>query len=67
MRPIRDAFFAVSGFPSLEVYINYAFGDEGPDVWFGSQNLPRLVQLKQIWDPKGLFGQGNPVPLELED
>lgn len=45
--PQRNAFQAKSGFPSLEVYFNYGHGDEGPAVWFGKTNLPRLVALKQ--------------------
>jgi fumiquinazoline A oxidase len=62
--PQRNAFQAKSGFPSLEVYLNYGHGDEGPAVWFGKTNLPRLVTLKQRWDPKGHFGAGNPIPLK---
>jgi hypothetical protein len=59
----RDEFQATSGFDSLHVYINYGFGDEGPAVWFGAQNLPRLSALKKKWDPLNQFGAGNPVPL----
>lgn len=54
---------ATSGFDSLQVYINYGFGDEGPEVWYGADNLPRLSALKRKWDPLNQFGPGNPVPL----
>ena len=63
-RPLREQLVATSGFGKLQTYINYAFGDEGPAVWYGEQNLPRLIKLKQRWDPLGKFGAGNPVPLE---
>lgn len=61
-QPARAGLVAVSGFPTEEVYINYAHGNEGPDVWFGAQNLPRLSALKREWDPNNYFGKGNPVP-----
>jgi len=63
--PQRDAFQAKSGFPSLEVYLNYGHGDEGPAVWFGAANLPKLIALKKLWDPKNRFGAANPIPLTL--
>jgi fumiquinazoline A oxidase len=66
MSSTRQKFQAASGFPNLQVYINYDHGDEGPEVWYGEQNLPRLVALKREWDPYNLFGAGNPVPLWLQ-
>lgn len=65
MLDTREKFQATSGFPSLQVYINYDHGDEGPAAWWGQSNLPKLIELKQKWDPKGLFGKGNPVPTTL--
>lgn len=62
-KPARSDLLAVSGFPTPHVYINYAFGDEGPEVWYGKANLPRLVALKKRWDPKNKFGAGNPIYL----
>ncbi|KAL8990177.1 MAG: hypothetical protein Q9169_008190 [Polycauliona sp. 2 TL-2023] len=64
--PLRDELVATSGFKNLTTYINYAFGDEGPEVWYGKQNLPRLVRLKNRWDPSNRFGAGNPIPLSLD-
>jgi hypothetical protein len=61
-KKLRDQLVQTSGFDSLITYINYAHGDEGPEVWYGKDNLPRLVQLKKKWDPEGNFGAGNPVP-----
>jgi hypothetical protein len=63
--PLRAQIAATSGFGKLETYINYAIGDEGPEVWYGKENLPRLVRLKNKWDPRNQFGPGNPVPLSL--
>jgi hypothetical protein len=65
LQPVRRNFQAVSGFPSLQVYINYGYGDEGAASWYGAQNLPRLVALKKQYDPKNQFGPGNPVPLSM--
>lgn len=64
-QPLRDQLAATSGFGTLNTYINYAFGDEGPEVWYGKENLPRLVGLKKKWDPLNKFGSGNPIPLSL--
>ena len=62
-RAQRDLIQATSGFDSLHSYINYGFGDEGPEVWYGKENLPRLSALKREWDPLNQFGFGNPIPL----
>lgn len=63
--PLRAELAKTSGFGTLKTYINYAFGDEGPAVWYGKNHLPRLVQLKKKWDPLAKFGAGNPIPLSL--
>ena len=63
--PLRDQLVATSGFGTLRTYINYAFGDEGPEIWYGNKSLPRLVDLKKRWDPLAKFGPGNPIPLSL--
>ncbi|ROV92439.1 hypothetical protein VPNG_09576 [Cytospora leucostoma] len=60
----RTAFTATSGFDDLELYVTYAHGDEGPQVWY-REKLEQLVQLKKRWDPKKLFGFMNPVPVSL--
>jgi hypothetical protein len=61
-KKLRSQLVATSGFDSLQTYVNYAHGDEGPEVWYGKDNLPKLVQLKRQWDPEGKFGPGNPIP-----
>jgi hypothetical protein len=53
------------GFENHHSYVNEAYGDEGPEVWYGAWNLPRLVELKQQWDPENQFGPGMPIPLSL--
>lgn len=63
--PLRDQFAATSGFKNLTTYINYAFGDEGPGVWYGKSHLPRLIEAKNKWDPEHKFGPGNPIPRSL--
>ncbi|KAE8391158.1 hypothetical protein BDV23DRAFT_171897 [Aspergillus alliaceus] len=63
-KKLRTQLVSTSGFGSLQTYVNYAHGDhEGPEVWYGKDNSPRLVQLKRQWDPEGKFGPGNPIPL----
>ncbi|KAM0810175.1 putative FAD-binding PCMH-type domain-containing protein [Seiridium cardinale] len=60
--PEREKLYAASGFDSPHIYLNYGYGDEGPEAWYGP-SLPRLISLKQQWDPQGKFGPANPVPL----
>ncbi|RDW92974.1 FAD-binding oxidoreductase [Aspergillus mulundensis] len=65
IRPLRDRVQETMGFEHRHAYVNEAYGDEGPEVWYGAHNLPRLVALKQQWDPEGRFGAGMPIPLTL--
>jgi hypothetical protein len=65
MRGQRDNWVAGSGFPDLRGYLNYAHGDEGPEMWFGAENIGRLSELKRAWDPQQLFGAGFPIPLDM--
>lgn len=65
IRPLRDRLQEALGYEQRRAYVNEAFGDEGPAVWYGAHNLPRLVALKQQWDPEGRFGAGMPIPLSL--
>ncbi|KAJ8125423.1 hypothetical protein O1611_g8216 [Lasiodiplodia mahajangana] len=55
----RDTLQASSGFTPQEIYVNYAHGDENPEVLYSKAKLPRLRALKQIWDPKNVFGFYN--------
>jgi hypothetical protein len=65
IQPSRAEIQGVMGFENHHSYVNEAYGDEGPSVWYGEHNLPRLVAAKQKWDPKNHFGPGMPVPLSL--
>ncbi|GFF58651.1 6-hydroxy-D-nicotine oxidase [Aspergillus udagawae] len=65
IQPSRAEIQSVMGFENHHSYVNEAYGDEGPEVWYGAWNLPRLVELKQQWDPKNQFGPGMPIPLSL--
>lgn len=61
-RSVRDRLAAVSGYPSLATYSNFARGTEGPESWYSAAKLPRLAALKAQWDPKGLFNFNKPIP-----
>jgi hypothetical protein len=63
MRVQRENWVAGSGFPNLRGYLNYGHGDEGPAMWFGEENVPRLSKLKKEWDPYRKFGSGFPIPM----
>lgn len=56
----RNNFSAVSGYDSLQVYVSYGHGDEGPVPLYGERKLPRLRALKEKWDPAGLFSFNEP-------
>ncbi|KAK9424066.1 putative FAD-binding PCMH-type domain-containing protein [Seiridium unicorne] len=58
---LRSKFEATSGFSSAHIYLNYDFGDEGPDAKYGPSNLPKLRALKALWDPQRRFGTPNPL------
>jgi hypothetical protein len=58
---------AASGFASPAVYVNFAHGDEGPDVWYGARKLRRLGLLKGQWDPRGLFSFYNAIPPQFPE
>jgi hypothetical protein len=63
MRSVRANFQKTSGFDDLEVYVNFAHGDEGPAVWYAPRKLENLTRLKRHWDPDQLFSYSNPIPL----
>lgn len=47
----------------LDSYVNYSFGDEGMEAWYGWEEwrLEKLRELKRVWDPKGRFGWYCPI------
>ncbi|RDW76544.1 FAD-binding oxidoreductase [Aspergillus mulundensis] len=67
IRPLRERLQETMGYEQRRAYVGEAYGDEGPAVWYGAHNLPRLVALKQQWDPEARFGAGMPVPLSLDE
>ncbi|KAL4784744.1 FAD-binding domain-containing protein [Aspergillus varians] len=52
---IRAAFAETSGYDGLRVYVSYGHGDETLSQLLGD-NVPRLVELKSVWDPDNVFG-----------
>jgi Berberine and berberine like len=51
----RRKLVETSGAPDLQVYVNYAHGDEGQSAWYAPRKLPKLRALKSKWDPDSLF------------
>ncbi|CAK7226376.1 hypothetical protein SBRCBS47491_006211 [Sporothrix bragantina] len=68
---MRDALWAgatsvdgtVGHFASLHSYVNYAYGDETQDSWYGEAawRQARLKTLKSKYDPKGVFSFYAPI------
>ncbi|KAI5460754.1 hypothetical protein BGZ63DRAFT_387709 [Mariannaea sp. PMI_226] len=60
---LRRIFYEGSGKKEMNVYINYAFGDEKPSNWYGSERWrqERLQTLKRKYDPQNKFGFFGPV------
>lgn len=51
----RSAFQNTSGFDSPQTYVNYGHGDESNEVLYSATNLPKLRELKELWDPDNVF------------
>ncbi|KAI8243702.1 FAD-linked oxidoreductase [Colletotrichum sp. SAR 10_99] len=47
----------------VPVYLNYAFGNEGPEQWYGQEEwrVTRLQEAKAAYDPNGLFSFYGPI------
>ncbi|KAI0383382.1 FAD binding domain-containing protein [Hypomontagnella monticulosa] len=60
---IRQVLFEGSGESTLNTYVNYAYGDETPTSWYGSDagRQNRLKAVKQSYDPKGKFSFYGPI------
>ncbi|PKS05902.1 hypothetical protein jhhlp_007733 [Lomentospora prolificans] len=60
---LRDILHAGSGQDEMRVYVNYAYGNESPEQWYGSERWrqSRLRELKRKYDPKGRFSFYAPV------
>ncbi|EFW17327.1 hypothetical protein D8B26_000063 [Coccidioides posadasii str. Silveira] len=60
---LREIIHEGTGRNELHAYVNYAFGDETPQQWFGAQEWrqSRLRKLKQKYDPQGKFSFYGPI------
>ncbi|TVY32619.1 FAD-linked oxidoreductase [Lachnellula subtilissima] len=60
---MRNILFLGSGESSLNTYVNYAYGDETPVAWYGSDSWrqDRLCALKEDFDPRGQFSFYAPI------
>ncbi|KAK6829516.1 hypothetical protein PG987_010100 [Apiospora arundinis] len=60
---LRQVLFEGSGQATLNTYVNYAYGDETPRAWYGSDSWrqERLASLKQKYDPEGRFSFYAPI------
>ncbi|KAL4961543.1 FAD-binding oxidoreductase [Aspergillus stella-maris] len=56
-------FTKTGGFSESRVYVSYAHGNEPLETKYGARKLPRLLELKRKWDPKGLFSFNNGLPV----
>ncbi|RYP58486.1 hypothetical protein DL769_008937 [Monosporascus sp. CRB-8-3] len=62
-KQLRQILYEGSGREHVPAYVNYAFGDEGPEQWYGSESWrqSRLQSLKKKYDPEGLFSFYAPI------
>ena len=61
VRGFRDSLTKISGKSRLEVYTNFAHGDEGASAWYSAAHVTKLKQLKKVYDPNSLFSFFNPI------
>ncbi|KAF4922620.1 FAD-linked oxidoreductase chyH [Colletotrichum viniferum] len=54
---------AKAGRDFVPVYLNYAFGNEGPEQWYGQEEwrVTRLREAKAAYDPHDLFSFYGPI------
>ncbi|KJK77249.1 hypothetical protein H634G_06987 [Metarhizium anisopliae BRIP 53293] len=60
---LRDILHKKSGLCNVRAYVNYAYGNENPKVWYGSAKWrqERLKELKKQYDPLGKFSFFGPI------
>jgi hypothetical protein len=60
---LRNIILEGTGSTELHSYVNYAYGTEGPESWYGfdSAHQQKLKALKQKYDPKGRFSFYAPI------
>lgn len=61
---LRDILHRGSQRSDLHAYVNYAYGDETPAEWYGSEEWrqQRLEKAKKKYDPKDRFSFYGPIP-----
>ncbi|KAI8945998.1 putative FAD-dependent oxygenase, partial [Xylaria longipes] len=62
-KSLRQILFEGTGRSELHSYVNYAFGDETPQNWYGyeQQRQQRLLALKNEYDPHHKFSFYAPI------
>lgn len=60
---LREILHQASGLTDVRAYVNYAYGNEDPKVWYGSEKWrqDRLAALKKKYDPSGKFSFFGPI------
>lgn len=60
---LREIIREGTGRDELHTYVNYAYGTEGPENWYGHEiwRQNRLKALKKKYDPKGKFSFYAPI------
>jgi hypothetical protein len=60
---LRQILHEGTGREELHAYVNYAFGDEKPENWYGNEQWrkEKLLALKTKYDPEGKFSFYAPV------
>jgi hypothetical protein len=60
---LREILWEGTGSEELHTYVNYAYGDEGPQSWYGYEGWrqEKLRMLKNKYDPKGRFSFYAPI------
>lgn len=60
---LRQILYHGSEQDEMHSYVNYAFGSEGPEAWYGNEpwRLERLRSLKAKYDPEGRFSFYAPI------
>ncbi|KNG44194.1 FAD-binding domain-containing protein [Stemphylium lycopersici] len=60
---LRNIIQEGTGSEELHTYVNYAYGNEGPESWYGyeSWRQEKLQTLKEKYDPEGKFSFYAPI------
>ena len=63
---LRDILLEGTGRDELHAYVNYAYGNETPQQWYGYEDWrqSKLQELKKKYDPRSEFSFFCPIPEE---